>query len=57
MTNDNRHTDALKATVATLRQVQLAECSADLYGRLDTIMYSLEEIIYELQPDHEDDDE
>jgi hypothetical protein len=51
--NDKRHADTLKSAVSTLRQVQVAPCGTELYGRLDKIMCSIEEIINELQPDDE----
>lgn len=47
------HVDNLKSAVTLLRHVQIGGCTTGLYKRLDEIMYSIEDIIDELQPDEE----
>ena len=49
MTNDEGHADALKAAVITLRRIRSDGCSAELDEKLDSIMYSIEVIIDDLE--------
>jgi hypothetical protein len=50
---DKHSVPKLKSAMTLLREVQMEECSVELYKNLDEIMYSITDIIDELEPDEE----